>query len=199
MVKLEEITDADKVSTGPYSSAGSSASASSESLASVSSTGSDAIEKESFADRLAALVDIIPPKTRHSITSSLSKGASALKTSGKFVGNAIWIFSTSALLVALPLALVLEDEAKIVQQERELIAQQQGQQVCQYVIPPAFSSILRRAFIVFPNWFEQKLMHCMLFRCLPQEAHSHLHSRPSRLLCLRVSDITIILHVLHSW
>lgn len=45
------------------------------------------------------------------------------------MGNAVWIFSTSALLVALPLALVLEDEAKIVQQEREIIAQQQGQQV----------------------------------------------------------------------
>jgi len=45
------------------------------------------------------------------------------------VGNAVWIVTTSALLVALPLALVLEDEAKIVQQERELMAQQQGQQM----------------------------------------------------------------------
>lgn len=129
MVKLEEITDADKVPTGPYSSAGSSASASTESVDSVSSTGSDAIEKESFVDRLSALVDIIPPTTRHSIYSTLSKGAGALKSGGKFMGNAVWIFSTSALLVALPLALVLEDEAKIVQQEREIIAQQQGQQV----------------------------------------------------------------------
>lgn len=129
MVKLEEITDADKVSTGPYSSAGSSASASTESVDSVSSTGSDVIEKESFVDRLTALVDIIPPTTRHSISKSLSKGTSVLKSSGRFVGNAVWIFSTSALLVALPLALVLEDETKIVQQEREIMAQQQGQQV----------------------------------------------------------------------
>jgi import receptor subunit TOM22 len=129
MVKLEEITDADKQSTGPYSSGASSASASTDSVDSISSTGSDAIEKETFVDRLTALVDIIPPKTRHSISRSISKGTSALITGGKLVGNAVWIVTTSALLVALPLALVLEDEAKIVQQERELMAQQQGQQV----------------------------------------------------------------------
>jgi len=129
MVKLEEITDVDKQPTGPYSPAASEASASTESVNSISSTGSDAVEKETFIDRLTALVDIIPPKTRHSILQSISKGTSALKTGGKLVGNAVWIVTTSALLVALPLALVLEDEAKIVQQERDLIAQQQGQQV----------------------------------------------------------------------
>jgi mitochondrial import receptor subunit TOM22 len=129
MVKLEEITDVDKQPTGPYSPGASEASASTASVNSVSSTGSDTVEKETFIDRLTALVDIIPPKTRHSISQSISKGTSALKTGGKLVGNAVWIVTTSALLVALPLALVLEDEAKIVQQERDIMAQQQGQQV----------------------------------------------------------------------
>lgn len=131
MVKLEEIIDADKTEqqSGPYSSGASSASESTESLDSISSVGSDAIEKESVLDRLSALVDIIPPRTRHSISTSLSQGTSFLKSGGRFVGNAVWIVTTSALLVALPLALVLEDEAKIVQQEREIMAQQQGQQV----------------------------------------------------------------------
>lgn len=40
----------------------------------------------------------------------------------------MWIVTTSALLVGLPLALSLEDEAKIVAQEQEMLAQQQGAQ-----------------------------------------------------------------------
>ena len=44
------------------------------------------------------------------------------------VGNLVWIVTTSALLVGLPLALSLEDEAKIVAQEKEMLAQQQGAQ-----------------------------------------------------------------------
>ncbi|KAF8322482.1 mitochondrial import translocase, subunit Tom22 [Clavulina sp. PMI_390] len=135
MVKLEEITDADNErKQGVYGSAPSSAASSTDSLASVSSTGSDEddsaeIEKESLTDRLTALVDIIPPKTRHALVQGVSSGASALRTGGRWIGSAVWIFSTSALLVALPLALVLEDEAKIVQQEKEILAQQQGQQM----------------------------------------------------------------------
>lgn len=43
----------------------------------------------------------------------------------------MWVVTTSALLVGLPLALALEDEAKVVQQEKEMLEQQQGaQQVC---------------------------------------------------------------------
>ena len=41
------------------------------------------------------------------------------------------MIATSALLVGLPLVLVLEDESRIVQQEKEMLAQQQGAQaVC---------------------------------------------------------------------
>jgi import receptor subunit TOM22 len=36
--------------------------------------------------------------------------------------------TTSALLIGLPLALILEDEAKVVAQENEILAQQQGTQ-----------------------------------------------------------------------
>ena len=56
------------------------------------------------------------------------KTASFFKTSSKVVGNVVWIVTTSALLIGLPLALSLEDEAKVVQQEKELLAQQQGAQ-----------------------------------------------------------------------
>ncbi|KAF9007665.1 Tom22-domain-containing protein [Hymenopellis radicata] len=74
------------------------------------------------------LVDIVPPTTRHSIVSRVSKTASFVKKTSKIVGNIVWVVTTSALLVALPLALSLEDEAKIVAQEKEMEEQQQSAQ-----------------------------------------------------------------------
>lgn len=44
-------------------------------------------------------------------------------------GNVVWVVTTSALLVGLPLALSLEDEAKIMAQEREMEGQRDGQAV----------------------------------------------------------------------
>ncbi|KAF7346192.1 Mitochondrial import receptor subunit TOM22 [Mycena sanguinolenta] len=121
MVKVEIVE-----SNSPYGSeAASSRNSSSSSLSSVSS---ELEQDESIIDRLAALVDIVPPTTRHAISQRVSKTASWLKWGGKRAGSFVWIVTTSALLVALPLALVLEDEAKIVAQEREFLEQQQGQQ-----------------------------------------------------------------------
>jgi len=120
MVKVEIVE-----SNSPYGSDASSRASSSSSLSSVSS---ELEADESLFDRLAALVDIVPPTTRHAISQRVQTSASFLKRGGKLAGNLVWILTTSALLVALPLALVLEDEAKIVAQEREFLEQQQGQQ-----------------------------------------------------------------------
>jgi import receptor subunit TOM22 len=120
MVKVEIVE-----SNSPYGSEASSRTSSSASLSSVSS---ELEADESLFDRLTALVDIVPPTTRHAISERVGKTASFLKRGGKLAGNLVWILTTSALLVALPLALVLEDEAKIVAQEREFLEQQQGQQ-----------------------------------------------------------------------
>lgn len=126
MVKVEIVEEKeDQSSNSPYASSSSSRTSSSASLSSVSSELS---ADETFIDRLAALVDIVPPATRHNISSRVSKTASFLKKGGKIFGNIVWIATTSALLVALPLALSLEDEAKIVQQEKEMQEQQQGAQ-----------------------------------------------------------------------
>lgn len=128
MVKVEIVEEKDPHFEGgnsPYSSASSSRTSSSVSLSSV---GSELDGEESFYERLAALVDIVPPTTRQKISSRVSKTTGFLRSSGKLVGNLVWIVTTSALLVGLPLALSLEDEAKIVAQEKELLAQQQGQQ-----------------------------------------------------------------------
>ncbi|KAG2342096.1 mitochondrial import translocase, subunit Tom22 [Suillus weaverae] len=127
MVKVEIVEEKDPQSSGnsPYASSSSSHHSSQESISSISSELS---AEENLYDRISALVDIVPPTTRHSISTKLSKAASFVKTSGKVIGNIVWIVTTSALLVGLPLALSLEDEAKIVAQEREMMAQQQGAQ-----------------------------------------------------------------------
>jgi import receptor subunit TOM22 len=132
MVKVEIVEEKD-VHSSPYASDDDDRTSSSASLSSVSSEIS---ADESFLDRITALVDIVPPTTRHSISSRISKTASFVKRSSRLVGNVVWVVTTSALLVALPLALSLEDEAKIVAQEKEMMEQQQGaQQVCQSALP----------------------------------------------------------------
>ncbi|QRW00014.1 Mitochondrial import receptor subunit Tom22 [Ceratobasidium sp. AG-Ba] len=128
MVRVEEIKDKDIRAGSPYGS--SSYSESSDSVASTSSSVSTASspDQETLAERLAALVDIVPPTTRQALGNKLGSAASVVKRVGKIGGNIIWVVTTSALLVGLPLALALEDEAKIVQQEKEMLAQQQGAQ-----------------------------------------------------------------------
>ena len=126
MVKVEIVTEGEQQqqasqANSPYSSHDSSRTSSSVSLASYP-------DEETFYERIAALVDIVPPTTRHKISSRLASTASFVKAGGKLVGNLVWIVTTSALLVGLPLALILEDEAKIVAQEKEMLAQQQGAQ-----------------------------------------------------------------------
>jgi import receptor subunit TOM22 len=125
MVKVQIVEEKDVDANSPYLSPSSSRTSSSVSLSSVDSALS---ADESFLDRLAALKDIIPPTTRHDISSRLSNTASWIKRGGKLAGNIVWVVTTSALLVALPLALSLEDEAKIVAQEKEMLEQQQGAQ-----------------------------------------------------------------------
>ncbi|KAJ3537324.1 hypothetical protein NM688_g6707 [Phlebia brevispora] len=124
MVKVEIVEERDQEfsQNSPYLS--SSAASSTSSL----ETNDDADAEETFYERIAALVDIVPPTTRSKIASRFSATTSFVKASGKLVGNLVWIVTTSALLVGLPLALSLEDEAKIVAQEQEMLAQQQGAQ-----------------------------------------------------------------------
>ncbi|KAF8908928.1 mitochondrial import translocase subunit Tom22 [Gymnopilus junonius] len=123
MVKVEIVEE--KEHQSPYASSSSSRTSSSVSLSSVES---DASVEESFFDRIAALKDIVPPTTRHNIFTRISKTASFVKKGSKVIGNIVWVVTTSALLVGLPLALVVEDEAKIVAQEKEMLEQQQGAQ-----------------------------------------------------------------------
>lgn len=100
----------------------------------VSSVASDDVDdafdiaNETLRDRVAALKDIVSPSTRLELARRWSSIKGWTFTGSKWAGNAIWVVTTSAILVGLPLALAIEDEARIVQQEKELQMQQSGQQ-----------------------------------------------------------------------
>ncbi|KAF8588951.1 mitochondrial import translocase, subunit Tom22 [Ramaria rubella] len=125
MVKVEIVDEQETSPNSPYASSSSSRTSSSVSLSSVSS---DVPASETLLDRLVALVDIVPPTTRRSISSRVSRTTSLFMRGSKIAGNLAWVIATSALLVGLPLVLVLEDESRFVQQEKEMLAQQQGAQ-----------------------------------------------------------------------
>jgi len=131
MVKVEIVEEKDS-SASPYASSSSSRHSSSESLSSVESESLN----ESFFDRVVALKDMVPPTTRHNISTTFLQTASYVKRGSKIIGNIVWVVTTSALLVALPLSLILEDENKVMTQEREMLEQQQGAQ--QMLAPSAY-------------------------------------------------------------
>lgn len=83
-------------------------------------------DAESFADRLYALRDIVPPLTRARISKHASRAVTYGKTGGRWAFSTMWVVTTSALLVVLPAMLALEGEALIAQQEREFQQQQAG-------------------------------------------------------------------------
>jgi len=83
---------------------------------------------ETLGDRLYALRDMVSPATRQKIAATWNTTTSWTFRGGKLAGNAVWVVTTSALLVVLPLALSIENESMLIQQEGELLAQQQGQQ-----------------------------------------------------------------------
>ena len=86
-------------------------------------------DSETYAERIYALKDMIPPTTRDALASALSTTTSYVRKTANLAGNAAWILTTSALLVGLPLMLSIEGEAGLVQQETEFNLQNQQQPV----------------------------------------------------------------------
>lgn len=94
----------------------------------VAERGLARVGDETFFDRLSALRDIVPPSTRNAIAQRFSKASRYGTTAMVWGGRIAWVVTTSALLVALPCALAAEEEARIVQAERDTLSQQQGAQ-----------------------------------------------------------------------
>jgi import receptor subunit TOM22 len=81
-----------------------------------SSTTSD-LEPESLYDRLLALQDIIPPRTRSSITSSIRNTTRIAGSGLEWTGKALWIITSSVLLVGIPFVIAYEDDRAMAEQE----------------------------------------------------------------------------------
>jgi import receptor subunit TOM22 len=94
-------------------------------------------QDETLGQRLYALKDMVSPATRQKIVSTWNTSTTWATWGGKLAGNAVWVVTTSALLVGLPLALAIENETMMVQQEKEMLAQQQGQQQVSRVLHSA--------------------------------------------------------------
>lgn len=99
----------------------------------------DFIADETLYDRVVALKDMVPPQTRSKLASNFAVAKTWAAWGAQKTGSLAWIFSTSALLVGLPLALAIEDETRIVHQEREMQMQSQGQQQVSLQAPCSFS------------------------------------------------------------
>ena len=94
------------------------------------------IETETFYERISALKDIIPPRSRRRITSTVSALTSATKTGLSFGGKALWVISTSAFLLGVPWALAYAEEEQYVQMEREQGMIRGANEVCHPFLLP---------------------------------------------------------------
>jgi len=121
MVKLEEVVDEElnRPQLGPEDEEEWDTDDESDTSSIASS-----LAEESLYDRVVALQDIIPPRQRALLTNTYST-ASDLVTQGlSFGGKALWVISTSTLLVMLPWAMAYGDE-QMLQAEEEKLRQQQ--------------------------------------------------------------------------
>lgn len=87
-------------------------------ISSVASDDED-LPEETFVDRVYALRDIVPPTTRTKISTTVSTVTSYTKGSLWFGGKALWVISTSALLLGVPWALAYAEEQQFVEMEKE--------------------------------------------------------------------------------
>ncbi len=87
------------------------------------------IEDETLFDRIYALRDIIPPKRRVALSSSLATGRDWVQTGLRLGGKTLWVVSTSVMLVGMTYALAFADEAQAIEAEKEMRMQQSANEV----------------------------------------------------------------------
>ncbi|WFD34066.1 mitochondrial import receptor subunit Tom22 [Malassezia cuniculi] len=84
------------------------------------------VPNETLWERISALRDILAPETRAAISKTFRVAWAYTFMGGWLTGKLIWIGVTSALLVGLPFALSVEDESRLITQEKEIASQQGG-------------------------------------------------------------------------
>ncbi|KAI1306375.1 mitochondrial outer membrane translocase complex, subunit Tom22 [Xylaria venustula] len=81
---------------------------------------------ETFAERLYALRDIVPPHTRGYISHTVSTASNAVKSVLSFSGKSLWVISSSALLLGIPWALAWAEEQQVLEMEKEMKMREMG-------------------------------------------------------------------------
>ncbi|ELR07556.1 mitochondrial import receptor protein [Pseudogymnoascus destructans] len=84
---------------------------------------------ESLSERLLALRDIIPPTTRTAISSIFNTTSGYVASTLGFGGKALFVLSTSALLLGVPWALAFAEEQQIADMENEMRAREAGSEL----------------------------------------------------------------------
>jgi len=137
MVKLQEVEDEhfSEELLGPskddddYVDTDSDISSSSDDDSSDGDDNGDTLE-ETVYERLVALKDMVPPKHRARI-SAVASGTYNFVAAGLHLGGkALWIVSTSAIMLGVPYALAAGEEQQMIEMEKEMKAQQLASSVC---------------------------------------------------------------------
>jgi import receptor subunit TOM22 len=97
---------------------------------------------ETFADRLVALKDIVPPTYRKHLSNTLSTTSSWFQTTLNYGGKTLWVVSTSVLLLGVPWALAFAEEQQMAEMEREMKMQQSANEVSRNTSPTEETSVL---------------------------------------------------------
>ncbi|KAI1106946.1 Tom22-domain-containing protein [Jackrogersella minutella] len=84
---------------------------------------------ETLAERLYALRDIIPPQTRNSIANTFNATTGAITGALSFSGKALWVISTSALILGVPWALAWAEEQQVIEMEKEMKMREMGGEI----------------------------------------------------------------------
>ncbi|KKY21131.1 putative mitochondrial import receptor subunit tom22 [Phaeomoniella chlamydospora] len=74
---------------------------------------------ETIFDRIYALRDIVPPRTRSKINSGVSTLGSYAKGTWSFTSKSVWVLSTTMIFWGVPYGLALLQETELLEQERE--------------------------------------------------------------------------------
>ena len=129
MVKVEEVHDEDLLPRPADDPSAARADddwatdSDNESVSSADSAASDPgagrVARETLAERLYALRDMLPPRARRALSKGASAAVGAARTTASVGGRALWVLSTSALLLGLPLALAMAEEQEIEAQEQQ--------------------------------------------------------------------------------
>ncbi|KAI1344144.1 mitochondrial outer membrane translocase complex, subunit Tom22 [Xylariaceae sp. FL0016] len=84
---------------------------------------------ETLAERLYALRDIVPPQTRGSIANTFNTTSNAVKSVLSFSGQALWVITSSALLLGVPWALAWAEEQQVMEMEKEMKMREMGGEI----------------------------------------------------------------------